>query len=75
MSGQTTQQQLFSFQQLCEERWGGSPSIWTLRRLAESGEVRTVNIGARRFVPLEEVLRIEHFGLGQRRKSTRSLGK
>jgi hypothetical protein len=62
------QQQLFTFEQLSQERWGGTPSIWTLRRLADDGQLKTVYIGARRLIPLSEVLRVEQYGLGTGRK-------
>jgi hypothetical protein len=63
------QQQLFTFSQ-CRERWGGDkgPSQWTLMRAADRGELKTIYVGARRFVPLAEVLRVEQNGLGQSRR-------
>ena len=50
------------------DRWGISP--WTVRRLIDSGELRSVTIGARRLLPLAEVQRAEQFGVGKSRKAT-----
>jgi excisionase family DNA binding protein len=43
-------------------------STFTLRRLADGGHIRTVNIGARRLIPVEEVERIVREGAGQPRR-------
>ena len=48
------------------DRWGVSP--WTVRRLIDSGELRSITIGARRLLPLTEIERAEQFGVGKSRK-------
>ena len=53
-------QTLFSFRDL-ERRWPISKD--SLKRRAREGALRTVLIGDRRFVPLDEVLRVEKEGL------------
>jgi hypothetical protein len=62
MAGRT----LFGFDELAT-RW--SVSLWTLRRAANRSELRTISIGARRLVPLDEVLRVEQVGLSKRQTS------
>ena len=49
------------------DRWGVSP--WTIRRLIDSGELRSITIGARRLLPLAEIERAEQFGVGRPRKA------
>lgn len=43
-------------------------SIFTLRRLADAGAIKTVNVGARRLVPAGELERISQQGAGSPRK-------
>jgi len=57
--------QLFSVQETAE-RWGVSP--FTVRRLIESGELRSVTIATRRLVPITEIERCERLGVGTARK-------
>lgn len=57
--------QLFSVQETAK-RWGVSP--FTVRRLIDSGELRSVTIAARRLVPVAEVERCEVEGAGRARK-------
>jgi excisionase family DNA binding protein len=40
-------------------------SVYTLRRLAETGALRTVTVGARRLVPTSEIERIVANGIGK----------
>jgi len=47
-------------------RW--DMSKWSVRRLINDGELKSVTIGARRLVPLTEVERAEQFGVGQPRE-------
>jgi hypothetical protein len=47
-------------------RW--DMSKWSIRRLINDGELKSVTIGARRLVPLTEVTRAEQFGVGKPRK-------
>ena len=47
-------------------RW--DMSKWSVRRLINDGELKSVTIGARRLVPLTEVERAEQFGVGRPRK-------
>jgi excisionase family DNA binding protein len=42
-------------------------SVFTLRRLALAGELKTVTVGARRLVPLSEVERVVTTGAGKPR--------
>jgi len=44
-------------------------SPFTIRRLAKSGSLRTVTVGARRLVPLGEIERVGQFGAGRPRGS------
>jgi excisionase family DNA binding protein len=48
-------------------------SVFTLRRLADAGAIKTVNVGARRLVPAGELERISQHGAGlpRRRKGVR----
>ena len=55
------EQKLFSIDRLAE-RW--DLSKWSVRRLINRGELKSVTIGARRMVPLSEVERAEQFGVG-----------
>jgi excisionase family DNA binding protein len=55
---------LFSIERLAE-RW--DLSKWSVRRLIVNGELKSVTIGARRLVPLNEVERAEQFGVGRPR--------
>jgi excisionase family DNA binding protein len=48
-------------------------SIFTLRRLADAGAIKTVNIGARRLVPAAELERVTQQGAGAPR--TRRAGR
>jgi len=52
---------LFGFDEVAE-RWGVSQ--WTVRRAADRGEIVTVNVCARRLVPVSEVQRVEQSGVG-----------
>jgi hypothetical protein len=61
-------QQLFSYSQ-ARERWGGHPSEATIKRLVARGELEIVRVGARVFLPLREVRRVEMFGVGNGRSS------
>jgi hypothetical protein len=47
------------------KRLGISP--FTLRRLADAGHVKTIYLGGRRMVRLEELVRIETYGCGGRK--------
>ena len=60
------EQKLFSIERLAE-RWDLSKQ--SVRRLILSGELKSVNIGARRLVPLGEVERAEQFGVGRARRT------
>jgi excisionase family DNA binding protein len=60
-----TEKQLFSVQETAK-RWGVSP--FTVRRLIEAGELRSVTIAARRLVPVSEIERCEVQGAGRARK-------
>jgi hypothetical protein len=60
---QNEEQTFFELQQLGGRRW--PVSYHTVRRLVKNGLIRTVYIGARRLVPLSEVLRIEAEGVGK----------
>jgi hypothetical protein len=44
-------------------RW--NVSLATVRRKMKSGQIRTVKFGARRLVPIDEVLRIDREGIGK----------
>lgn len=58
-------QALFSFTELTK-RW--PLSRFTLMRAATRGDLRTVTIAGRVFVPRSEVERAESFGIGDGRK-------
>ena len=49
-------------------------STFTVRRLANSGELKTINVGARRLVPFSEIERVVANGAGKarRRKGARA---
>ena len=59
------EKQLWSVQETAK-RWSVSP--FTVRRLIDAGEVRSVTIGARRLVPVSEIERCETEGAGKARK-------
>jgi excisionase family DNA binding protein len=47
-------------------------SVFTIRRLADAGEIRVVNVAARRLISFAEIERIKLHGAGSaRRRSTR----
>ena len=46
--------------------WG--VSMFTVRRLAEAGKIVTVNVGARRLVPVTEIERVTKHGAGLPRR-------
>jgi excisionase family DNA binding protein len=54
-------------------------SVFTVRRLAEAGDLKTVNVGARRLIPVTEVERVVATGAGKPRvrkmKRRRSAGR
>jgi hypothetical protein len=54
-------------------RWGISP--WTVRRAVDRGELKAINIGARRMICLAEIQRAEQFGIGSPRRRTRGQGQ
>jgi excisionase family DNA binding protein len=58
------EKRLLSIERLAE-RW--DLSKWSVRRLIVAGELKSVTIGARRLVPLNEVERAEQFGVGRPR--------
>jgi hypothetical protein len=62
----TPERSLFGFKEVAT-RWGVSQ--FTVRRLVLSGAIRSINIGARRVISIEEIRRIEQAGVGQSRKS------
>jgi excisionase family DNA binding protein len=62
--GEESVKQLLSIDRLAE-RW--DLSKYSVRRLIVQGELKSVNIGARRLVPLSEVERVERFGVGRPR--------
>ncbi len=47
-------------------------SPFTVRRLIAAGEIRAVNVGARRLIPAAEVERVVLHGAGKPRKRRRS---
>ncbi|HUZ47876.1 MAG TPA: hypothetical protein VMW54_14670 [Terriglobia bacterium] len=57
--------QLFDIRDVCT-RWGGL-SPHSVRRHIKAGRIRTVHIGARIFIPLNEIMRVESEGIGQPR--------
>jgi excisionase family DNA binding protein len=57
--------QLSSFYEAAE-RLG--VSYFTIWRAAERGDVRSVFIGSRRFLPVSELERVEQYGIGSGRK-------
>jgi len=62
----TTERQAFDAKALAM-RWGVSE--FTARRLMKTGALKSINIGARRLVPLSEVERAEQFGCGKPRRN------
>ena len=46
-------------------------SVFTVRRLANRGEIRVVNVGARRLIPLAEIDKVILHGVGKPRRSGR----
>jgi len=63
----TAEPKLFSVERLAE-RW--DLSKWSVRRLIVNGDLKSVTIGARRLIPLNEVERAEQFGVGTPRKAS-----
>jgi excisionase family DNA binding protein len=61
---QEPERKLLSIERLAE-RW--DLSKYSVRRLIVQGELKSVTIGARRLVPLNEVERAEQFGVGRPR--------
>jgi Helix-turn-helix domain len=61
--------QLYSIADACK-RWG-DVSLYTIRRHIGRGEIKTINIGSRVFIPISEVERVEQFGVGKSRKDAR----
>ncbi len=59
------EKRLFSVQETAE-RW--SVSALTVRRLIDSGQLRSVTIATRRLVPISEIERCENEGAGTARK-------
>ena len=55
-------QQLFSFNDVAL-RWGCS--AFTVRRRVDDGSIKSVNVGARRMINLDEILRVEAGGAGK----------
>jgi excisionase family DNA binding protein len=60
---------LFGFQEIAD-RWG--VSAWTVRRAVDRGDLRSINIGARRCVSLQEVVKAELTGIGTPRARKRA---
>jgi hypothetical protein len=56
---------LFGFGEVAN-RWG--LSVDSVRRAADRGDLKTVNIQGRRMVPLTEIQRAEQYGIGMGRK-------
>ncbi len=56
---------LFGFSEVAD-RWG--LSVDSVRRAADRGDLKTVNIQGRRMVPLSEIQRAEQYGIGSGRK-------
>jgi len=52
------------------KRWG--VSTFSVRRLIDSGDLRAVNIGCRRLLPLAEIQRAEQHGVGKSRKAPKA---
>lgn len=57
---------LFAIKRLAV-RWDVSP--FQVRRLIASGDLKSVNVGARVLVPISEIQRAEQYGVGKCRKS------
>ncbi len=45
-------------------------SVFTIRRLADLGEIRVVNVAARKLISLTEIERIKIHGAGRSRRTT-----
>ena len=69
MSRNDTDQTLYSIPTLAR-RW--TVSVDTIRRHIFAGDLRSVNIGSRRMIPLDEVRRAETKGIGKARRSAMS---
>lgn len=69
MRSAAKQQLFFSVQDL-GRRWGISP--FTIRRLIDAAQLKSVRFGARWFVPLDEVTRAEREGAGAPPRRKRS---
>jgi len=65
-----TEKQLLSVQETAK-RW--SVSYFTVRRLIDTGELRSVTIRTRRLVPLSEIERCEVEGVGTARRRKESI--
>jgi excisionase family DNA binding protein len=50
-------------------------SVFTVRRLAEAGDLKTVNVGSRRLIPVTEVERVVANGAGKPRARTMKRGR
>lgn len=61
---QEPERKLLSIERLAE-RW--DLSKYSVRRLIVQGELKSITIGARRLVPLNEIERAEQFGVGRPR--------
>jgi excisionase family DNA binding protein len=48
-------------------------SVFTVRRLAETGDVKSVYVGARRLIPTTEIERIVAVGVGRPRTRRRRI--
>jgi excisionase family DNA binding protein len=67
------ERELFGFNETAEKL---GVSAATLKRLADAGEIRVVNVAARRLIPLTEIERIKLQGVGNaRRRLTRKRTK
>lgn len=56
----------FSFEEM---EAGFGPTHWTWRRLAKDKRIRTIKIGSRVLIPMEEVERIKRDGVPRREKN------
>jgi hypothetical protein len=65
----TTQRTLLGIQETAD-RWSLSP--FSIRRLISSGELKSINVGARILVPISEIERAEQHGVGKSRKDRRA---
>jgi hypothetical protein len=62
-----TEKSLWGIKQL-SARWADI-SPCSIRRLIDKGELGSVTVGARRFVPFTEIQRAEQYGVGTPRKA------